>query len=84
MNIYQADKTMICTRRIGLKKIGLRVLRDAKGKKLVAVDPVGVNENDWVFTSSGSAARLAVGDFEILTDLTICGIIDYWDPDSNQ
>jgi microcompartment protein CcmK/EutM len=48
---------------------------------MVAVDPVGVRAGNWVFTSSGSAARFAAGDFEILTDLTIAGIIDNWQSD---
>jgi len=48
---------------------------------MVAVDPVGVREGNWVFTASGSAARFAAGDFEILTDLTIGGIIDNWQSD---
>jgi hypothetical protein len=33
-----------------------------------------------VYTVSGSAARYAAGDFGILTDLTIGGIIDHWEP----
>ena len=80
MDIYQADKLMVCTsRHSGLKHTNLRILRNAKGDKVVATDPVGVNEGNWVFTASGSAARFAAGDFEILTDLTIAGIIDFWD-----
>jgi len=82
MDIYQVESPLVCTRRIdGLKKISLRIVRDLKGKQMVAVDPVGVREGNWVFTSSGSAARFAAGDFEILTDLTIAGIIDNWQSD---
>lgn len=82
MDIYQVESPLVCTRRIdGLKQISLRIVRDLKGKQMVAVDPVGVNEGNWVFTASGSAARFAAGDFEILTDLTIAGIIDDWQPD---
>ncbi|EQD74326.1 carboxysome peptide B, partial [mine drainage metagenome] len=33
---------------------------------------------------SGSAARYATGDYKILTDLTIGGIIDGWDPGTGQ
>ena len=40
---------------------------------------VGVPAGKWVFTSSGSAARLAMKDPKVMTDLTICGIIDNWD-----
>lgn len=82
MDIYQVEAPLVCTRRIdGLKQISLRIVRDLKGKQMVAVDPVGVREGNWVFTSSGSAARFAAGDFEILTDLTIAGIIDNWQSD---
>jgi len=45
---------------------------------MVASDPVGVPIGKWVFTTSGSAARWAMQDFDVLTDLTICGIIDNW------
>jgi len=45
---------------------------------------VGTRPGNWVFTSSGSAARYAAGDFRILTDLTIAGIIDFWDADPGQ
>jgi microcompartment protein CcmK/EutM len=34
-----------------------------------------------VFTASGSAARFACGDPDTYTDLTIGGIIDFWEPD---
>lgn len=79
MDILQVEGPLVCTRRHpGLKQISLRVLRDVKGKRHVAVDPVGAHEGNWVFMSSGSAARFAAGDFEILTDLTIAGIIDNW------
>jgi carboxysome peptide B len=57
------------------------VLRTSKGKLSVAVDPVGATVGNWVFTASGSAARFATGDADLLTDLTIGGIIDRWDPD---
>jgi len=70
---------MVCTSRVpGLQQTTLRVLRGAKGNRVVATDPVGVREGNWVFTSSGSAARYAAGDFQVLTDLTIVGIIDNW------
>jgi len=85
MDILKVESPLVCTRRIdGLNKISLRVLRDVKGKQHVAVDPVGVREGNWVFTLSGSAARYAAGDFTILTDLTIGGIIDFWEADSAQ
>jgi len=78
VDIYQADEPLVCTSRVpGLQQTHLRVLRNKKGNKVVATDPVGVREGNWVFTASGSAARHAAG-FEVLTDLTIVGIIDDW------
>ena len=61
-----------------------RHVRDKSGNPLVAVDPVGARKGNWVFTSSGSAARYAAGDFRILTDLTIAGIIDFWEAENVQ
>ena len=84
MEIMQVEKPLVCTRRVdGLRNLGLRVLRDQSGKQVVAVDPVGTREGNWVFTSSGSAARYAACDFQILTDLTVAGIIDFWDADTD-
>jgi carboxysome peptide B len=85
MDILQVEAPLVCTRRVaGLQQISLRILRDNKGKQHVAVDPVGVREGNWVFTLSGSAARYAAGNFEILTDLTIGGIIDFWEVEDIQ
>ena len=79
MDIYQVESSLVCTRRIdGLKQTSLRVLRDDAGKLIVATDPVGARRGNYVFTVSGSAARYAQGDFSVLTDLTIGGIIDHW------
>ncbi len=81
MEIMQVRSDLVATQRIpGLKNTSLRVLVDAKGALSVACDPVGVPPGKWVFTVSGSAARYAIGDASILTDLTIAGIIDHWDP----
>lgn len=80
MDILQVEAPLVCTRRVeGLKQTSLRVLRDDKGQRHVAVDPVGAREGNWVFTVSGSAARYATGDFDVHTDLTIGGIIDFWE-----
>ena len=85
MDILQVEAPLVCTRRVkGLQHISLRVLRDAKGQPHVAVDPVGARQGNWVFTLSGSAARYAAGDYEVLTDLTIGGIIDSWEADQVQ
>ena len=79
MEIMRVVSDLVCTRRIpGLFNASLRVLADEKGSLAVAVDPVGVPEGKWVFTAGGSAARYGAGDYRILTDLTIRGIIDQW------
>lgn len=79
MEILQVEAPLVCTRRVGgLQQTSLRVLRNKKGQRVVAVDTVGAREGNYVFTVSGSAARYAAGNFEVLTDLTIGGIIDFW------
>ena len=83
MDLYEVEGPLVCTRRIaGLKHVALRVLRDAKGRRSVATDPVGARAGNQVFTVAGSAARYAQGDFSVLTDLTIGGIIDDWGNES--
>lgn len=85
MEIMQVRAELVATRRVpGLKLMSLRVLADSKGALSVACDPVGVPPGKWVFTVSGSAARYAAGDPKVLTDLTIAGIIDQWDPDASR
>lgn len=85
MEILQVMSELVCTRRVeGLYSTSLRVLRDAKGKLSVAVDPVGVPAGKWVIAIGGSAARFAAGDYRVLTDLTIGGIIDHWDEPGKQ
>ncbi len=82
MEIMRVESDLVATRRIdGLKTMSLRVLTDAKGNRSVACDPVGVPPGKWVFTVGGSAARYAAGDYKVLTDLTIAGIIDNWNPE---
>jgi carboxysome peptide B len=82
MEIMQVTGSIICTQRVeGLLHWNLRVLRSPKGKLAVAVDPVGASPGNWVFTASGSAARFACGVPDTQTDLTIGGIIDFWEPD---
>lgn len=84
MEILQVEAALVCTRRIeGLQSMSLRVLRASNGKRQVAVDPIGARPGNWVYTVSGSAARYASGDFAVLTDLTIGGIIDFWEPQSD-
>lgn len=82
MEIMQVTGSLVCTQRVGgLGHCHLRILRNVKGKLAVGVDPVGASVGNWVFTASGSAARFACGNPEIQTDLTIGGIIDFWEPD---
>jgi len=82
MEIMQVTGSLVCTQRApGLQHCNLRILRNPKGKLSVGVDPVGASIGNWVFTASGSAARFACGNPEVQTDLTIAGIIDFWEPD---
>ncbi|UOG92284.1 MAG: carboxysome peptide B [Candidatus Thiothrix sulfatifontis] len=80
MEIMRVQSKLVATRRVpDLQDLPLRVLVDSKGGLNVACDPVGAPPGAWVFTVSGSAARYALRDPKILTDLTIAGIIDYWE-----
>ena len=76
---------MVCTQRVaGLGHMNLRILENNKGKKLVAVDAVGCKPDDWVICVGSSAAREAAGSKSYPSDLTIVGIIDHWDPETQQ
>lgn len=80
MEIMRVKQDLVCTQRVpGLGHEDLRVLESLSGALSVAVDPVGAPPGSWVFTTSGSAARYALSDPGIQTDLTICGIIDHWE-----
>lgn len=80
MEIMRVKDDLVCTQRIaGLQASSLRVVETQGGGLMVASDPVGVPVGKWVFTASGSAARWAMQDPSVTTDLTICGIIDNWD-----
>lgn len=46
---------------------------------MVAVDTIGSRKGNWVFTISGSAARLALPDKACITDLTVGGVIENWE-----
>lgn len=79
MEIFQVVDDLVVTRRIPeLYNSSLRIVRDAKGRLSAASDPVGAPPGKWVFTASGTAARYATGNYNILTDLAIAGIIDHW------
>ena len=87
MEILQVVGPMVCTHRHpGLETMPLRILQDTNGKKQVAVDTIGCKPGNWVFTISGSAARLALGKERkvILTDLTVGGIIDFWEENESR
>ena len=85
MEILRVVGPLVSTNRHpGLDHMSLRVLKDRKGKFQVAVDTTGCRSGNWVFVVSGSAARYACGDPKVLTDLTIGGIIDFWDEEHGQ
>jgi ethanolamine utilization protein EutN len=80
MEILRVKDELVCTRRVpGLARASLRVLQNAEGALSVATDPVGAPPGRWVFATTGTAARLAMGDAGLITDLTICGLIDHWE-----
>jgi len=84
MEIHQVKQRLIMTSRLdGLGHLPVKVLQSVSGSTLVALDPIGVKDGDWVFTIANSAARTAAGDDKILTDLTVAGIIDNWQPHTN-
>ena len=82
MEIMKVLGKLVCTQRVdGFGHMHLRILQNNKGKKLVALDPVGAREGNWVFTTTGTAARYAcTNNPQAITDLTIGGIIDFLDP----
>lgn len=83
MKIFCVEDTLVATARIGgLDSHRLLVVQDRSGGKQVAVDPVGCKPGDWVIAVGSSAAREAAGHKDYPSDLTIVGIIDYWDEGS--
>ncbi len=81
MKICKIVKPLVATNRIpGMEHKNLQVVRDGK-TQLVAVDSVGCSPGDWVLCVGSSAAREAAGSKEYPSDLTIVGIIDYWEED---
>ena len=85
MKIFHVEGTLVATARIpGLELHRLLVVRDRKGSKQVAVDPVGCKPGDWVIACGSSAAREAAGHKDYPSDLTIVGIIDYWEEDDPE
>ena len=82
MKICKVEKPLVATNRIpGMEHKHLQVVLDGKNR-LVAVDSVGCAPGDWVLCVGSSAARDAAGSKEYPSDLTIVGIIDYWNEES--
>jgi len=85
MKIFQVEGTLVATARIGgLENRRLLVVKERGGSKQVAVDPVGCKPGDWVIAVGSSAAKDAAGHKDYPSDLTIVGIIDYWDDASPE
>ncbi|MDG6777285.1 carboxysome peptide B [Thiomicrorhabdus sp. zzn3] len=82
MQILQVKQQLVLTSRLeGLGHLPLKALTTETGELFVAMDPIGTKTGDWVFTIANSAARDAAGDKRLLTDLTVGGIIDNWQPE---
>lgn len=86
MKIFQVESPLVATARIrGLELHRMLVVREqGSTKKQVAVDPVGCKPGDWVIACGSSAAREAAGHKDYPSDLTIVGIIDFWDEESAE
>ena len=79
MDIQRVVRDLVTTKRdSGLASKSLRVVENASGKLEVAVDPIGCKPGDFVITMGGTAARLALDNPKVTTDLAIGGIIDNW------
>jgi carboxysome peptide B len=80
MQIHRIVCDLVTTKRNWwLQAKSLRVVEDHRGNLEVALDPIGCKPGDFVITIGVSAARIAAGNPNITTDLTIGGIIDQWD-----
>jgi len=85
MKIFQVEGTLVATARISkLENRRLLVVREKGGSRSVAVDPVGCKEGDWVIAVGSSAAKDAAGHKDYPSDLTIVGIIDYWETEEAE
>ena len=58
MEIMKVLGRMVCTQRVaGLGHMNLRILENNKGKKLVAVDPVGAREGNCCLLYTSPSPR---------------------------
>jgi len=81
VEILQVQKELVLTCRLpDMGHVPVKVLKSPKGSIAAAMDPIGCKPGDWVFTIANSAARDAAGDKRYLTDLTVGGIIDNFQP----
>ncbi len=79
MEIMRVVRDLVTTKRnFWLAAKSLRVVEDHEGNLQVALDPIGCKPGDFVVTIGISAARIAAGNPNITTDMTIGGIIDHW------
>jgi carboxysome peptide B len=79
MDIMRVVRDLVTTKRnFWLAAKSLRVVEDYQGNLQVALDPIGCKPGDFVITIGISAARIAAGNPNITTDMTIGGIIDHW------
>lgn len=79
MDIMRVVRDLVTTKRnFWLAAKSLRVVEDHQGNLQVALDPIGCKPGDFVITIGISAARIAAGNPNITTDMTIGGIIDHW------
>ena len=80
MMICRVVGSIVCSCRIdGLKHTIFRLVESESGLQQAAD---GGRKSGGGFLTTGTAARFATGDYEVLTDLAVCGVIDQWPPAS--
>ncbi len=70
--------TRKCEALIGSKFLEVQLIKNgvASDQFIIAVDSVGAGIGEQVLLTTGSGARLALGDINTPTDAVIVGIID--------
>ncbi len=54
------------------------------GERAIALDAADAGIGDIVLTSKdGGSAKMLLGDKELISDITICGVIDHFTVDGN-